>query len=446
MNKELHYCVLGLGITGVSCLEFLLNHQVAKITATDIKDNLELQALAIKYPMVEFFFGELKCPDTADVLVLSPGIDQSLPVIQQAVLRGVKLTNDINLFLEQINILKKTQPIKLVAVTGTNGKTTVVNILASMAKYAGINYALCGNVGMPVLNCIDKNVLLYIIELSSFQLELIEKLYCDVASILNITPDHLDRHQDFAAYCAAKLKIYQHAKNIVYYREDANTYNKQGISFGESLAVRDQDFCIDADHNWLMQGKEKIFPINELVLTGKHNFLNSLACLAIGNLLNFPKDAMYTALKNFSGLEYRCQKVGMFNDGVLWINDSKGTNVGATIAALNAVGSHKKTIIILGGINKNADLAILKPFVAEYCKAAILFGDCKNQLFELFQDSINCYVVIDLLMAVTIAQQLAVSGDTVLFSPACASFDMFKDYKHRGEVFKQCLLKIYNEQ
>lgn len=460
MNKKLHYCVLGLGITGISCLEFLINNQVEKITATDAQDNLELRSLSAKYPMVEFFFGELKIPSVADVLVLSPGIDQSLPIIKQAVINGAKLTNDINLFLEQINILQKIKPIKLAAITGTNGKTTVVNILASMAEHAGIKYALCGNVGNPVLNYLSNNeanndILLYIIELSSFQLELVDQLYCDVASVLNITPDHLDRYPDFAAYCDAKLKIYKHAKNIVYYREDSNTYDKRGISFGKSATFRDQDFSIDPEYTWLMQGKEKILPINELALTGEHNILNSLACLAVGNLLGLSKDAMYAALRNFSGLEYRCQKVGMFDDGILWINDSKGTNVGATIAAINSTIAkkytgieelHKKMIIILGGINKNADLSILKPWVGKHCKIAILIGDCKNQLFDILQHNVNCYVAIDLQTAVRIAKQFAIYGDTVLFSPACASFDMFKNYKHRGEVFKQCVLEIYNEQ
>ena len=455
MNKKLHYCVLGLGITGISCLEFLTNNQIEKITATDVKNNLGLPKLSEKYPTVNFLLGELKIPDDADILVLSPGINQFLPVIQNAVKRGAKLTNDINLFLEQINILKKNSPIKVVAITGTNGKTTVVNILANMAEQVGVKYALCGNVGDPVLNYLSNtDVLLYIIELSSFQLELVDQLYCDVACILNITPDHLDRYADFAAYCAAKLKIYKNAKNIVYYREDLNTYNnsfdnKSVISFGKSFTDSSKNFSIDADYKWLMHGQFKMIQIKELALTGEHNILNSLACLAIGDLLNFPKNDMYVSLKNFFGLEHRCQIVGTWN-GISWVNDSKGTNVGATIAALNANLScnenyNKKLIIILGGINKNADLSMLQPFVANNCKTAILIGACKEQLFDILHHSVNCHIAVDLQMAVSIAKQIAILGDTVLFSPACASFDMFENYKHRGEVFKQCVLELYND-
>ncbi len=462
MNKKLHYCVLGLGITGISCLEFLINYKIAKITATDVQDNLELRELSDKYPTVEFIFGELKIPRNADILVLSPGIDQSLPVIQHAVAMGAKLTNDINLFLEQINKIKKTKAIQLAAITGTNGKTTVVNILAKMAERAGIKYAMCGNVGYPVLNALfDSDILLYIIELSSFQLELMDKLYCDVACILNITPDHLDRYPDFSVYCAAKLKIYQHATNIVYYREDINKYNpysikndiKNYVSFGKHPIVTEKDFSIDPDYKWLIQGNHKILLINDLPLTGEHNLLNALACLAVGYLLNLPEDAMCFALRNFSGLDHRCQIVGVFHDGVLWINDSKGTNIGATIAALNNTSAtcynrenNKQIIIILGGVNKNADLSLLKDIVVKNCKVAILIGQCKYELLNILQDNINCDIAMDLRVAVAMAKQLAIKGDTVLFSPACASFDMFKNYKHRGEVFTENVLELYEHE
>lgn len=457
MNKKVHYCVLGLGITGISCLKFLIKNKNAKVTATDDLDNVELQAIASQYPQVEFFLGELKIPDDVDFLVLSPGIDQSLPKIQKAISSGAKLTNDINLFLEQINIIKQHRSVQLVAITGTNGKTTVVNILASMAKQAGIKYSMCGNVGNPVLDSLQHvDLCLYILELSSFQLELVAELNCDVACVLNITPDHLDRHANFSEYCAIKLKIYQHAKNIVYYREDLNTYkdldnNKNSISFGLSLPIREQDFGIDPGYAWIIKGKNHILPINELALTEEHNVLNSLACLAIGDLLSIPQSAMKHTLRHFSGLDHRYQKIGIFNDGIIWINDSKGTNIGATIVALNNTGSSeqkntKRTIIILGGINKNADLSILIPFVVKYCKSAILIGECKNKLLDILKDNVNCYVAIDLPSAVNIAKQIAICGDTVLFSPACASFDMFKNYKHRGEVFTKCVLELYSDE
>lgn len=454
MKKNLHYCILGLGITGISCLNFLITTEVNKITAVDIKKTKEFLELQDQYSTVHFILGEFKIPDDVDILVISPGIDPLLPVIQQALLRGVKITNDINIFLEHISILKRSKNIQIIAITGTNGKTTVVNILANMAKENGLSYALCGNVGAPVLDYLSKDVSLYILELSSFQLELLSHLPCkeifEVACILNITPDHLDRYINFAAYCAAKLNIYQQAKNIVYYREDINTKPKQqGInninSFGLSSVNNDEDFGIDIDNKYLIYGKQKLLLIKDLALFGEHNILNVLACFAIGKNLKFSIPSMINVLKCFSGLEHRCQTVGNF-DGIYWINDSKGTNVGAAIAAINSVVKHYNTklIIILGGISKNADLSLLQSCVINNCKAAIFIGSCKEELFNIFNDTLECYKSIDLKTAVYLAKKIANKGDVVLLSPACASFDMFENYKHRGEVFKNCVLELNN--
>ncbi|MGD0465630.1 MAG: UDP-N-acetylmuramoyl-L-alanine--D-glutamate ligase [Gammaproteobacteria bacterium] len=458
MKKDLHYCVLGLGITGISCLDFLIKKKIKRITAIDLKNNSELLQLTYKYPQVNFILGSVEIPSDAELLILSPGIDPSLPNIQQAIQRGAKLTNDINIFLEQIKILKQTKQISIAAITGTNGKTTVVNVLAKMAQLYGIKYALCGNVGEPVLNHLSDDIQLYILELSSFQLELIENLSCkqifDAACILNVTPDHLDRYIDFTAYCVAKLNIYHQAKHIVYYREDHNT-NPNIISkdlthikissFGKSATHHEQHFGIDPENKWLTEGQQKLLLISELSLYGEHNILNSLACLAIGKILRFPTNTMITVLKNFSGLEHRCQTIGTFT-GISWINDSKGTNIGATIAAITSTIKYcnTKLIIILGGINKNADLSMLQPYMANNCKAAILIGSCKEQLFEMFNKILDCYIAIDLKMAVFLAKKIATTGDTVLLSPACASFDMFENYKHRGEVFKQYVLELNN--
>jgi UDP-N-acetylmuramoylalanine--D-glutamate ligase len=438
MNQDLHYCILGLGISGISCLEFLIEQKIKKITAIDLKKTPELIELADKYKQINFILGDFTIPIDADYLILSPGINPLLPEIEQAKQRGAKLTNDINIFLEQINLLKQSKPIKIAAVTGTNGKTTVVNILASMAKQHNIKYALCGNVGYPVLNYLSQDIELYILELSSFQLELINQLAVqniqnifDVACILNITPDHLDRYSNFFEYCAAKLNIYKQAKYIVYNKEDLNTHytNCNNLENSSYFSINHPDIAL----------------LKEINLLGEHNILNALACLAIGNYLNFSKDIMINAIKNFVGLEYRCQKIGTF-EGITWINDSKGTNIGATIAAINSINkiNTKNLIIILGGVNKNSDLSILGPYIANTCKAAILIGECKDQLFKMFNKLLNCYLALDLSMAVNIAKKIANNNDIVLLSPACASFDMFKDYKHRGAVFQQCVLELNN--
>jgi UDP-N-acetylmuramoylalanine--D-glutamate ligase len=470
INKNLHYCVVGFGVTGKSCLDFLLQLQASKITVTDTQDNLAIQAKTTQYIDQEkstkseltFHLGKLLIPDNADVVVVSPGIDRNLPEISAAVQNGAKLTNDINLFIEYIKLVNNSQ-IKLATVTGTNGKTTVVHILAAMAQQAGIKYALCGNVGNPILDYVfDREIKLYIIELSSFQLELVENLTSDVACVLNITADHLDRYIDFADYFAVKLKIYQHAKNLVYYRDDCAITKKldsrlnntiginHKLSFGiKQVANNDQDFAIDITGRWLLHGQKKIMQIKELSISGEHNLLNVLASLAMGRILQFSKETMVMALKNFQGLPHRSQIIGKFSDQILWINDSKGTNVGATIAAIDAAVANDQfnnnLIIILGGVNKDMDFTILKPLVNKYCKAAILIGACQQQLFTIFQDGICCYLAKDLAVAVKIAKQIADIGNQVLFSPACASFDMFSNYQHRGQVFTQSVLDLYNE-
>lgn len=453
MNKNLHYCILGLGITGLSCLKFLIRQQFNNITVVDIKNTPELLALKQQYTQVNFILGDFKIPENIDILIISPGIDPLLPTIQNSLQNGARITNDINIFLEYVSILKASKNIQIAAVTGTNGKTTVVNILANMAKEHNINYALCGNVGTPVLDLISAEISLYILELSSFQLELLSQISCnnifDVACILNVTPDHLDRYKDFADYRKAKLNIYQQAKNIVYYRDDINTVPiNRGIptsSFGLSNIQTPYDFGINLDNQYLTYGTSKLLLTKELSLLGEHNILNALACLAIGSLLKFSMLHMVKTLKSFSGLEHRCQMLGNF-DGIYWINDSKGTNVGATITAINSTVKYYNTklIIILGGVSKNADLSLLKNVVLNNCKSAIFIGACKEQLFNIFNNVLSCYKSTDLKQAVFLAKELAQRGDVVLLSPACASFDMFENYKHRGEVFKNYVLELNN--
>lgn len=467
MNEKLHYSIVGLGLSGISTLEYLVKNNIQNISATDIKSEEELLFLKNKYPQVKFFLGELFIPEETDFVIVSPGVDRFTPVIKNAVLNGAVLTNDINIFLQQLDAARKIKDIKVVVVTGTNGKTTVVNMLANMAEALKIKYALCGNVGNPVLNYLPDNLKvddqncdyehypdLYILELSSFQLELVDKLYCDVASILNITPDHLDRYPDFETYCAAKLKVYDHAKCCVYYEEDLHTHpnpHKLQISFSKNYNPSQNSYSIDPDNLWLMHASLKMLAINKLRLNSEHNILNALASIAIGDLLNFPREAMYKVLKNFKGLDYRYQAVGNFKDRILWINDSKGTNIGATLTAITTTihrkeYKNKNIIVILGGLNKNVDLSLLKPLVVTYSKIVILIGECKEQLLNIFQNHLECHLATDLEVAVNIAKKVAKSGDIVLFSPACASFDMFDNYKHRGDVFKQSVLSLYHEQ
>ena len=362
-------------------------------------------------------------------------------VIRTAGLAPSKIVTDGKIWSATNEFFAKC-PAQIIGVTGTKGKGTTASLMASIFEAAGKKVWLLGNIGTPSLDSLRniKSDDIVIYELSSFQLELIDQLSCkqmfDVACILNITHDHLDRYPDFAAYCSAKLNIFKQAKNIVYYIEDHNI----------NVNVLNNLPNIKTINTFGSKIQKKLLPINELSLKEEHNILNALACLTIGDLLDFPMNIMINILKNFSGLDHRCQKIET-SDGLLWINDSKGTNIGATIAAVTTTIKHSysKLIIILGGINKNTDLSMLKPYVVEHCKTAILIGTCKNQLFNILNKSLDCRIATDLKMAVSLAKQIANKGDTILFSPACASFDMFENYKHRGEVFKKCVLELNNE-
>jgi UDP-N-acetylmuramoylalanine--D-glutamate ligase len=337
-----------------------------------------------------------------------------------------------------------------VAITGSNGKSTVTSLLGHMAQVAGKQVFVGGNLGTPVLEALrDPTYELYVLELSSFQLETTDSLKPAAATILNITSDHMDRYGDFAAYKNAKQRIYRHASTAIYNREDAHTIPpatvKQHLSFGvHTPAVGEFGLIRKNNETFLAFGETVWLNTHEMKLRGQHNMANALAALALGHAMGLPKDAMLAALTTFQGLPHRSEWVGYFS-GVDWYNDSKGTNVDATLATLTGLGaahSTGKIVLIAGGEGKGADFSVLAPAVQRYVRKAIVFGKDALQLAAALQSVCAITHVDSLQQAVLTAKQAAQTGDIVLLSPACASLDMFINFEHRGAEFVR-LVKEY---
>lgn len=482
--ENLNYTVVGLGISGQSCLEFLLNAANAhnthcnsdannwKIFATDSTMDpgkiaeirhkfVPANFTVAKYPELEFNFGSIYIPAATDVILLSPGIDPKRSEIAQAKQRGVEVINDIELFA-------RFAAAPIIAITGSNGKSTVASMVAHLAQHCGLRVGLGGNIGVPALTLLDHPCDLYVLELSSFQLELVNSLRPLAATILNVTADHLDRYANFAEYHAAKLRIYNNAANIVVNLDDhytqpvtqivrtddlvvRETKSQQLISFGLNLDLAAKTTATywlteHQQQRYLARDDQPLMLISELQLLGEQNWLNALSALALAEAADLPMANCLAALRTFVGLEHRCELVGRYAD-ILWVNDSKGTNVGATIAAIRGTAAliakdGGKIIIILGGEDKGADFNPLLPYIEQYCRAVILLGKAKQQLYDLLQHILPCLLAIDLPHCVQLAAASTQANDIVLLSPACASTDMFTNYKQRGKIFKQAVLNL----
>lgn len=438
-----HYLVVGLGVTGLSVVKYLLKNN-CNITVTDSRNNPpHLQELYDLHPDVEVLLGNITIPAYITTIVLSPGISLSDPVLEPAYFRNIEIIGDIELFGRVVQ-----QPVY--AVTGSNGKSTVTTLLGLMAKASGVKAGVGGNLGTAALDLIDPENQCYILELSSFQLETTYSLHTKAVTLLNISPDHMDRYDTIEQYKLAKQRIYNNAQFAVYNREDPLTAphyaasKMQGIvTFGLDEPIGEQYGVVK--HNgtrWLAKNRRLLMDINEMGMLGEHNIANALAALAIGEIAKFDLAAMLQTLRLFKGLEHRCEKVA-YQNNVVWVNDSKGTNVAATVTAIEGLAQsiEGKWVIILGGLGKNADFTPLIEPVRKHCRAAILIGTERQQLFDLLKSVTPCFLAKNMAEVVDIAQQQAKHGDGVLLSPACASLDMFDNYAHRGEQFKQQVLQ-----
>ena len=437
--------VVGLGKTGLSCARYLVRqgYQVAVTDSRDLPPALD--QLRSELPYLALFLGGFR-PEvfkSAGQLVVSPGVAVSHPLIQEAMTRGVPVLGDIELFARSARA-------PIAAITGSNGKSTVTSLLGLMARAAGLNAAVGGNLGSPALDLLDEVVELYVLELSSFQLETTDSLAARAACVLNLSPDHLDRYPSLETYAAAKARIYRHAETAVVNRDDplvCRMATPAGSVRGFSLsAPRGEDFGLGEHQGrpWLMRGPTPLLPATEVALTGRHNLANALAALAMGDACGLPMPTMLECLRRFEGLPHRTRLVRQWR-GVRWYDDSKGTNVGATIAALE--GLHDPTgvgraVLIAGGDAKGADFDALAPMVERTARAVVLIGRDAPRIEAALSGRVPLVFAGSLEQAVGVAAELALPGDHVLLSPACASFDMFRDYQHRGEVFAAAVRRL----
>lgn len=438
--------IIGLGETGLSCLYYFQALKMP-VTLLDSRENppklAECQAL---FPDVTFITGKFPKAilNKAKMVVVSPGISKDHPDIVNAVASNTEIIGDIELFARAVRA-------PVVAITGSNGKSTVTTLVGAMAKKTHGAVGIGGNLGKPALSLLSPDNKLYILELSSFQLETTYSLKPAVATVLNLSPDHLDRYASIEDYRLAKLRIYNGCEKIVFNRADPllplnNTEDnteKPYISFGLDVPLGNNYGLIQLDKLWLARGKEPLIAIDELKICGRHNVANALAALALGESVGLPLSDMLFVLKTFKGLEHACEWVRDYQ-GVKWVNDSKGTNVGATMAGLEGLGSDitGKWVLIAGGVSKNADFRPLVPLVQRYCKVVVLIGEAADELDALFHSVVPCLRAKDMQDAVNIAFKEAKSGDGVLLSPACASLDMFRNFAERGEVFKAAVLEL----
>lgn len=438
------HIIVGLGMTGLSCARHLHRRQLPFAVMDTRAEPPGLDAFRAEFPDAGLTLGKLDA-DTlagADVLVLSPGVDPRLPEIRAAVARGVRTTGDIDLFAREI-----ARPIA--AITGSNAKSTVTTLLGEMARAAGLRVAVAGNIGTPVLDLLAADEAeLYVLELSSFQLETTHELGAEVATLLNLSEDHMDRYDSMTAYLAAKQRIFQGCRKAVVNRDDpasvpASVAGIQLSSFGLAPSEAPDAFQLQQyqGQEWLAHGAERLLPVTELKIVGRHNMANALAALALGHALGLPRAPMLEALRSFKGLKHRCQWVAE-RGGVAWYNDSKGTNVGATVAAIHGLAGSGRVILLAGGVGKGADFSDLAPVMAAHGAAAILFGEDAPALAQALQGAVPLQRAASLQDAVLQAHALARAGDVVLLSPACASFDQFRNYEHRGEVFIQAVQEL----
>ncbi len=435
--------VLGLGKTGMSCVRYLADKGENVAVADSTKKPPELQTLKDQYPLTPFYPGEFDATllSRARRLIISPGISPTHPAIQAALNAGVELSGDIDIFCRNINT-------PLIAVTGSNGKSTVVSLLADMLRRSGHRVGLGGNIGTPALDLLlQPEPDYYVLELSSFQLETLRSHRPVAAVVLNVSADHLDRYEDLRDYAKTKENIYAGGGTMIINRDDeivSDMLRAGRKVMTYSLVQADADFTVrNCDgENWLMDGQTRLIKQSELKVHGLHNLANILACLALGKAVDLPMPAMLDALRDFTGLPHRCEWVVEHN-GVNWFNDSKGTNVGATLAALQGLSNNNRNIhLIAGGDGKGADFSALTNAMKMSVRSTILIGRSANKIAEIVPDKETVFYATSMSAAVNTALRLALPGDIVLLSPACASFDMFKDYADRGNTFKRCVTEV----
>lgn len=437
---------MGLGKTGLSVARYL--HFVGEpFSVVDSRPNPPgLAEFVQEFPNVSLTLGEFSIEQlsAAQELIVSPGIGLDTPAIRAASVAGVAITGDIDLFSKAVRA-------PVLAVTGSNGKSTVVSLLGEMARAAGVNVAVGGNLdgaqAAPALDLLrGEPRQLYVLELSSFQLETTTVLGALAATILNISDDHMDRYASMQEYAAAKQRIFRGCRHaVINADEEGSVPQEPGSAMLHSFGLHAPmpgawGVLSQQGRIFLARGETPVLAADEMKIAGRHNVSNALAALAMGEAAGLPLQAMLTALREFPGLPHRCQWVRE-RRGVNYYNDSKGTNVGASIVAIESLGelARGSVVLIAGGIDKGADFTPMLPAVARFVRLAILIGRDAGKIAAVFRNSVEIMLAASMEAAVLLAAENARDGDFVLLSPACASFDMFSDFGHRGRVFTQAV-------
>ena len=429
--------VVGLGKSGMSLVRHLARRGLPFAVADTRAAPPELETLRRDFPQIEVRCGALDVDFLcrASELLVSPGLALATPALQQAAARGVKLSGDIELFAREAKA-------PIVAITGSNAKSTVTTLVGEMAAAAGRKVAVGGNLGTPALDLLADDVELYVIELSSFQLETTDWLNAEVATCLNVSEDHMDRYADLPAYHLAKHRIFRGARQVVVNRDDALSRPLVADqlpcwTFGLGKPdFRGFGLVEENGEKWLAFQFEPLMPARELKIRGAHNQANALAALALGHAVGLPFAPMLDTLKTFAGLPHRCQWVRERHE-VNYYDDSKATNVGAALAAIEGLGADidGQLVLIAGGDGKGADFSSLRGPVAQHCRAVVLLGRDAGLIAGALGDAVPQVRVASLDEAVQRCAELAEPGDAVLLSPACASLDMFKNFEERGRLF-----------
>ncbi|WMY97262.1 MAG: UDP-N-acetylmuramoyl-L-alanine--D-glutamate ligase [Arsenophonus sp.] len=422
--------IIGLGITGLSCIDFFLSYKT-DIYVIEIKSTLKNKNILKN---IKYHFGSIKRKwiMNADLIVINPGISLKIPGLKEAIKKGIKIVSDIEIFSYEVN-----KPI--ISITGSNGKSTVATLVYYILKKNGWNVAIGGNIGIPVLSLLKKKYDLYILELSSFQLETTFSLKSNISTILNITEDHLDRYpKGFSEYCSKKLKIYDNALTCIINEQDKNTWpllkeKKDCISFG----INSGNYQLNTTKKTLESNGKKLIDINQIHLTGEHNYLNILAAIAITKKIGIPYKNILNNIIKYTPLPYRMECIHKYK-GIKWINDSKSTNLGSTIAALKATKTKKNIHLIMGGILKSKNIEILYNYIKYSNIKLYCFGKDGHLLLKLKKNSILKNTIQELIQHIS---PLLKKGDIVLFSPGCSSFDQFNNFEHRGKTFTKLVKK-----
>ena len=436
--------ILGLGATGLSVARFLSSIGKSFVFADSRTAPPRLAEVRETYPDVAVVLGSFEADLllSFDSVVVSPGISLQEPALVAAQQQKIKLLGDVELFLAYAKA-------PVILITGSNGKSTVTKLVGEMAEASGLKVGIGGNLGTPMLDLLDDENQLYVIELSSFQLELVTDTRGAISTILNISPDHMDRYAGLQQYHAAKHRVFRGASQVIFNRQDALTNpllstEVKLCNFGLNRPDLANFGVLEIEgESWLAYGLKPLIASTELAIKGRHNIANALAALALGQAAGLDMDAMLQTLKTFKGLSHRCEYVAT-QDGVTYIDDSKGTNIGATVAALDGFGDSgtANLILIAGGQGKGQNFSELKASLGKFVKFLALFGEDAEAIAETLVGSTEIETVNSLQAAVDAARAAAKPGDIVLLSPACASFDMFSGFEERGRCFQQAVMAV----